>query len=322
MPSDVRSFRTSSEAETGIRSVTELRRRAIRAPGRRATPPTADRPGSRPGRTDRPFPGTPPGRDRCARAPEPPPCPGARPSPAARPTATAGAPRSAPHHSSPHSAPTVLAEHAQEQEAQGVRERRPGPRWADLLPQPTRTAATLTGMSTPHPRPTARVYGSEPDDPQAGHDYVDLVGGPLDDLLLDVTGWSDHDRATPAPPSSPPTPTTGPARPRPYEPRPHDPHPARFQWTGDSPSPPPENHGGAMTKRTYEVVETFTTTGGPTTWCCSIDRPRPGRPRPASGQLRVKMEKAHGSLGRKPIYQGLHHVVSPTAPRPNQVGKG
>ncbi|WP_229848436.1 hypothetical protein, partial [Streptomyces melanogenes] len=29
-----------------------------------------------------------------------------------------------------------------------------------------------------------------------------------------------------------------------------------------------------------------------------------------------------GSLGRKPIYQGLHHVVSPTAALQNQVGKG
>ncbi|MEV8388219.1 hypothetical protein AB0P44_46385, partial [Streptomyces chartreusis] len=28
-----------------------------------------------------------------------------------------------------------------------------------------------------------------------------------------------------------------------------------------------------------------------------------------------------GSLGRKPIYQGLHHVVSPTAKLLQQVGK-
>ncbi|MET9323681.1 hypothetical protein ABZX75_26380 [Streptomyces sp. NPDC003038] len=38
-----------------------------------------------------------------------------------------------------------------------------------------------------------RVYGSEPDDPEPGprpgHDYVELVGGPLDGMLLDVTGW-------------------------------------------------------------------------------------------------------------------------------------
>ncbi|MFD8289491.1 hypothetical protein ACFV2B_14915 [Streptomyces lavendulae] len=38
-----------------------------------------------------------------------------------------------------------------------------------------------------------RVYGSEPDEPdpgpKPGHVYVELVGGPLDGLLLDVTGW-------------------------------------------------------------------------------------------------------------------------------------
>ncbi|MQS35851.1 hypothetical protein [Streptomyces katsurahamanus] len=38
-----------------------------------------------------------------------------------------------------------------------------------------------------------RVYGADHDDPdpgpQPGHDYRELVGGPLDGLLLDVTGW-------------------------------------------------------------------------------------------------------------------------------------
>ncbi|MFE9637170.1 hypothetical protein [Streptomyces sp. NPDC006463] len=37
------------------------------------------------------------------------------------------------------------------------------------------------------------VFGSEPDEPERGprpgHDYVELVGGPLDGMLLDVTGW-------------------------------------------------------------------------------------------------------------------------------------
>lgn len=37
------------------------------------------------------------------------------------------------------------------------------------------------------------VYGSEPDDPEPGprpgHHYVELGGGPLDGMLLDVTGW-------------------------------------------------------------------------------------------------------------------------------------
>ena len=39
-----------------------------------------------------------------------------------------------------------------------------------------------------------RVYGADHDDPdpgpQPGHLYVDLVAGPLDGLLLDVTGWT------------------------------------------------------------------------------------------------------------------------------------
>lgn len=38
-----------------------------------------------------------------------------------------------------------------------------------------------------------RVYGADHDDPdpgpRPGHDYRELVGGPLDGLLLDVTGW-------------------------------------------------------------------------------------------------------------------------------------
>jgi hypothetical protein len=37
-----------------------------------------------------------------------------------------------------------------------------------------------------------RVYGADHDDPdpgpQTGHEYVELSGGPLDGLLLDVTG--------------------------------------------------------------------------------------------------------------------------------------
>ncbi|MET7636605.1 hypothetical protein [Streptomyces sp. NPDC005078] len=40
-----------------------------------------------------------------------------------------------------------------------------------------------------------RVYGADHDDPdpgpKAGHEYRELVGGPLDGLLLDVTGWTD-----------------------------------------------------------------------------------------------------------------------------------
>ncbi|MFD3775755.1 hypothetical protein [Streptomyces sp. NPDC058612] len=39
----------------------------------------------------------------------------------------------------------------------------------------------------------ARVYGRDGDGTGGlvdGHAYVDLTGGPLDGLLLDVTGWS------------------------------------------------------------------------------------------------------------------------------------
>ncbi|GLF96888.1 hypothetical protein [Streptomyces yaizuensis] len=39
-----------------------------------------------------------------------------------------------------------------------------------------------------------RVYGADHDDPdpgpRPGREYAELVGGPLDGLLLDVTGWS------------------------------------------------------------------------------------------------------------------------------------
>lgn len=42
-----------------------------------------------------------------------------------------------------------------------------------------------------------RVYGADHDDPdpgpQPGHAYVELAGGPLDGLLLDVTGRTEDD---------------------------------------------------------------------------------------------------------------------------------
>ncbi|MFD3876144.1 hypothetical protein [Streptomyces sp. NPDC058623] len=43
-----------------------------------------------------------------------------------------------------------------------------------------------------------RVYGAEPGDPvgpEEGHAYVQLLGGPLDGLLLDVTRWTPRDVA-------------------------------------------------------------------------------------------------------------------------------
>lgn len=50
------------------------------------------------------------------------------------------------------------------------------------------------------PRPTPRhVYGTDHDDsnpgPQEGRTYVELVGGALNGQLLDVTGWSEDERA-------------------------------------------------------------------------------------------------------------------------------
>ncbi|MEV4975385.1 hypothetical protein [Streptomyces scopuliridis] len=45
-----------------------------------------------------------------------------------------------------------------------------------------------------------RVYGADHDDPgpgpQPGHEYRELCAGPLDGLLLDVTGWTDEQLAT------------------------------------------------------------------------------------------------------------------------------
>ncbi|MER7763520.1 hypothetical protein [Streptomyces sp. NPDC097619] len=44
-----------------------------------------------------------------------------------------------------------------------------------------------------------RVYGADHEDPdpgpRPGRTYVELVGGPLDGLLLDVTGWTAAERA-------------------------------------------------------------------------------------------------------------------------------
>ncbi|WPO76545.1 MULTISPECIES: hypothetical protein [unclassified Streptomyces] len=79
-----------------------------------------------------------------------------------------------------------------------------------------------------------RVYGADHDHPGPRPDrrYVELVGGPLDGLLLDITGWTRGEVAT------------GVALPTElgqfgaggrvmYDPRPGD--PSRFDWTGDTP---------------------------------------------------------------------------------------
>ncbi|MER5757230.1 hypothetical protein [Streptomyces sp. NPDC002088] len=81
-----------------------------------------------------------------------------------------------------------------------------------------------------------RVYGHDHDDPdpgpRLGHTYVELVGGPLDGLLLDVTDWPPEEIATGAA-----LPTElgqfGAGGRALYDPRPGD--AGRFDWSGDSP---------------------------------------------------------------------------------------
>ncbi|MEU7061515.1 hypothetical protein [Streptomyces sp. NPDC046197] len=79
-----------------------------------------------------------------------------------------------------------------------------------------------------------RVYGADHDDPgpRDGHTYVELVAGPLDGLLLDVTGWTRQARR-----ESVALVTEigryGPGGRTLYAPRPTDPE--RFDWRGDVP---------------------------------------------------------------------------------------
>lgn len=80
-----------------------------------------------------------------------------------------------------------------------------------------------------------RVYGADHDDPdpgpKAGHSYRELCAGPLDGLLLDVTGWTDQELAEGAT-----LPTEigayGPGGRTLYGPRADDPR--RWDWQGDS----------------------------------------------------------------------------------------
>ncbi|MED7951867.1 hypothetical protein PUR61_19100 [Streptomyces sp. BE20] len=81
-----------------------------------------------------------------------------------------------------------------------------------------------------------RVYGADHDDPdpgpRPGHDYRELVAGPLDGLLLDVTGWDAEQLADGA---ALPTEigSHGPGGRARYEPRSEDPR--RWDWAGDTP---------------------------------------------------------------------------------------
>ncbi|MEU0163671.1 hypothetical protein ABZ154_34065 [Streptomyces sp. NPDC006261] len=48
--------------------------------------------------------------------------------------------------------------------------------------------------------PRGRVYGQDHDHSRPGavpgRDYADLVGGPLDGMLLDITGWTAQELQT------------------------------------------------------------------------------------------------------------------------------
>ncbi|PVC81989.1 hypothetical protein [Streptomyces sp. CS014] len=80
------------------------------------------------------------------------------------------------------------------------------------------------------------IYGTDHDDPNPrtptpGHVYVELVGGPLDGQLLDVTGLTPDERADGALLISPHS-AYGPGSRSDYEPRDDD--PGRWDWPGDT----------------------------------------------------------------------------------------
>ncbi|MCW5249659.1 MULTISPECIES: hypothetical protein [unclassified Streptomyces] len=79
-----------------------------------------------------------------------------------------------------------------------------------------------------------RVYGADHDDPgpRAGRSYAQLIGGPLDGLLLDITQTPEEERGGGV------SLVTelgryGPGGRAAYAPRPGD--PGRFDWRGDTP---------------------------------------------------------------------------------------
>ncbi|MEH0415992.1 hypothetical protein [Streptomyces sp. B21-083] len=81
-----------------------------------------------------------------------------------------------------------------------------------------------------------RVYGADHDDPdrgpRPGQTYVELVGGPLDGLLLDITGWTQDEIGTGVSLQTE-LGSFGPGGRALYAPRPG--YPARWDWVGDSP---------------------------------------------------------------------------------------
>lgn len=81
-----------------------------------------------------------------------------------------------------------------------------------------------------------RVYGADHDDPdpgpRPGRVYRELVAGPLDGLLLDVTGWSAGRLAAGAALATEIGAYGGGGHTL-YGPRPEDPR--RWDWQGDAP---------------------------------------------------------------------------------------
>ncbi|SER61736.1 hypothetical protein [Streptomyces qinglanensis] len=79
-------------------------------------------------------------------------------------------------------------------------------------------------------------YGSDHDDPhpyaRPGHEYRELVGGPLDGLLLDVTGQSEAELAEGAALITE-IGAFGPGGRTLYSPRPTDSQ--KWDWEGDTP---------------------------------------------------------------------------------------
>ncbi|MDQ8705227.1 hypothetical protein RCO28_22410 [Streptomyces sp. LHD-70] len=84
-----------------------------------------------------------------------------------------------------------------------------------------------------------RIYGQDHDDPrrgpQPGRTYAQLVGGPLDGLLLDVTGLTPQE-ATTGVALETELGRFGAAGRALYDPRPGD--PAHWDWSGDTPDTP------------------------------------------------------------------------------------
>ncbi|MFD5787088.1 hypothetical protein ACFWH1_10795 [Streptomyces sp. NPDC127037] len=81
-----------------------------------------------------------------------------------------------------------------------------------------------------------RVYGSDGEadsGPEPGHVYRELVGGPLDGQLLDVTGWSE-DMLTTGAYLIAPLSAYGAGGRASYEPAPGAPD-GSFFWEGDAP---------------------------------------------------------------------------------------